>query len=279
MASTFRERQLPPAEVRRILRRAAEIAEADPETAAVERPLTQDELTRKAADLGLPASAVERAIEAPSAPEPSGDGPWLRPRTVLLEQEISGELPPERHEEVIDAIRAAAGSDGRTEVLGKTLTWSFSPQMKPLVTIRSKDGRTQVRVEQPLNGALVLTAFAVLGLLPTMMTGALAMDLSHSGRLATVVGAVTMVCALVASTLFAEKTVRRREALLHRVMERATLAVSAAVQASAPPVRARIAKAAVAGEAPSAAQNSASAEEAEAEAEAADAEVAKAEMG
>jgi hypothetical protein len=277
MASTFRERPLPPAEVRRILRRAAEIAETDPETGTVERALTQDELTRKAAELGLPASAVERAIAAPAALDSSSDGPWLSPRTVVLEHEISGELPPERHEEVIDAIRAAAGSDGRTEVLGKTLTWSISPQAKPLVTIRSKDGRTHVRVEQPLNGAFQLIAFSILGLFPSVMTGAIAMDASRSTTLAMAVGAVTMVCASIASTLFARRDVRRREALLHRVMERATLAVGAAVEAPAPPVRVRVAQTAGAAEESAQHQNSASAE-IEAEAEAADAEVAEAEM-
>jgi hypothetical protein len=276
MASTFRERPLPPAEVRRILRRAAEIAETDPETGTVERALTQDELTRKAAELGLPASAVERAIAAPAALDSSSDGPWLSPRMVVLEHEIAGELPSERHEEVIDAIRAAAGSDGRTEVLGKTLTWSIGPQAKPLVTIRSKDGRTLVRVEEPLRGAWQLTAFAVLGLFPSLVTGATAMDASRSVTLSMAVGAVTMVGVLIASTLLVRRNVRRREAFLHRVMERATLAVSSAVEAPGA-ARVRIAKTAGAAEESAQHQNSASAE-IEAEAEAAGAEAAEAEM-
>lgn len=271
MASTFRERQLPPAEVRRVLQRAAQLADADPDTAAVERPLTQDEIARRAAELGIPASAVQRAIAAPEAPEPAGDRPWLAPRTVVLEQEIPGELPSERHEEVVHAIRAAAGVDGRTEVLGKTLTWSVAPALKPLITIRSKDGRTHVRVEEPLNGALMLAAFSVTGLLASLMTGAAAMDLSRAAPVATVVGALTMVCALVASTFLVKRNVRRREAFLERMMERAALAVRSAVEPPPRAERARIAEGA--GGEPTPVENAASVESG-AEVEAAEAEAA-----
>src|SRR5262249_2457423 len=110
MASTFRERQLPPAEVRRILRRAAQIAETDPDTPAGGPCGPTHAPPGRAPGVGPPPGPGPRAIAAPEAPEPAGSRPWLAPRTVVLEQEISGELPPERHEDVIHAIRAAAGA-------------------------------------------------------------------------------------------------------------------------------------------------------------------------
>lgn len=273
MASTFRERRLPPAEVRRILRRAVEIAETDPETGTVERPLTEDELVRRAAELGLPESAVKRAIAAPGVPEPSGGRPWFSPRTVTLEHEIPGELPAERHEEIVEAIRAAAGTQGRTEVLGKTLTWSLGPTAVPLVTLRSRDGRTHVRVEERLNGAALLLSFSTLGIFPSLIAGAVTMDASRSGPLAWAVGAVTMVCAVLVCTLLATKSVRRREAVLERVMERTAAAVAAAVTRTTPETRARVAAAPERGAGSSAELDVA---QAEAEAEAAEIEAAAA---
>ena len=230
MASTFRERRFPPSEVRRILRSAARIAETDPGTGAVERPLTQDEITRWAAELGLPASAVSQAIGAPEAPEPAGAGPWLGARTVALEQVISGELPPERHEDVVTAIRSAAGVDGRTEVLGKTLSWSANPATKNVVTVRSKEGKTEVRVEEALNGTLLLSLLSIMGIFPALMGGAVAMDVSRSGPHALAAGAVFFLASLVAAAFWTRRTIRRREAFLHRLMERTTSAVFSAVE-------------------------------------------------
>ena len=64
MSDPFREQRIAPAEVRRILRRAAELAEADPETSAVEKPLTRVEIERSAEELGIPATAIARALES-----------------------------------------------------------------------------------------------------------------------------------------------------------------------------------------------------------------------
>src|SRR5258708_17831730 len=73
MADPFREQRIPPAEVRRVLRRAAELAESDPETPATEKSLTRVEIERSAEELGIPATAIARALEsnldASSAPQ------------------------------------------------------------------------------------------------------------------------------------------------------------------------------------------------------------------
>jgi hypothetical protein len=287
MTSTFRERRFAPSDVRRILRSAALLAETDPATAAVERTLTAGEIARIAADLGLPASAVERAIASPGAPEGAGDGPWLSPRTVSFEQDFSGELSVDRHEDIVEALRAATGVPGRVEVLGKTLIWSLTSASMPLVTLRVRDGRTVVRVEERLHGAAGLAAFASIALIPSLMAWGLAMDIGRSSVLAGAAAVVTMLCALVASTLFVRRNVRRREAFLRQVMERVTLAVGSAVQTaatpppatSAAPPRARIAAPPAAGGASPEGPNAHSAElEAAAELEVAEAEAAAGEV-
>lgn len=266
MPSAFRERRLPPTEVRRILRRAAEIAETDPETDAAERALTQDELERHGAELGLPASAIRRAVSAPLGPDPSGERPWLEPRDVLLEQEIAGEVSADRHEEIVEAIRAAVGVEGRTEVVGKTLSFYLPRAVAPLITIRSKDGATRVRVTERLNGAAALAGLSTFAALASLMGVGVGMDVMRSALAAGVIGAVVMLCGVFASSLVAARGIRRREAWLEHVMERAGAAVSAAAEPAvepAAPARVRVAEIGGAGE-----PAGATAEEREREAEA-----------
>src|SRR6185437_5437138 len=97
MADPFREQRYSAQEVRRILRRAAELAEGDPETPAAERALTREELTRTAGELGLPESAVARAAaqgegEPAAAPSAAPRSAFLgAPTRVVLTEEIDGE--------------------------------------------------------------------------------------------------------------------------------------------------------------------------------------------
>src|SRR6185437_7158056 len=96
MADPFREQRLSPSDVRRILRRASELADEDPETPSVERALTREELTRAAGDLGLPPSAVARAFE-----QGEGEGGAANdvprnaflgaPTRIVLTEEVVGE--------------------------------------------------------------------------------------------------------------------------------------------------------------------------------------------
>ena len=151
--SPFRERRFAPADVRRILRRAAEVAERDAATAAAERPLTQEEIERLGGELGLPRTAIRRAIAgdtstAGEAPEPFGGA-----RRIAFEDEIDGELPASRHDDVVDAIQAATGDVGRAQVVGRMVSWTPAPAMgsqprQLSVSVRSRDGKTRVRIEE-----------------------------------------------------------------------------------------------------------------------------------
>jgi hypothetical protein len=158
MADPFREPQLPPSEVRRILRRAAELAEHDPGTSGAERPMTRDELERVAGELGLPASSIARAFDpAGDNPGPArGKRPWFlgSPTRLVAEAEVAGEPSESQREDLIDDIRDAVGEAGMIESVGKSLTFRLTPgasKRRDLsVRLRSRDGRTRIVVEERL---------------------------------------------------------------------------------------------------------------------------------
>ncbi len=160
MADPFREQRLSPSDVRRILRRASELADEDPETPSVERALTREELTRAAGDLGLPPGAVARAFEQGEGEEGAAStvprNAFLgAPTRIVLSEEVLGEPSEDDCEDLVEAIREVVGETGAVETTGKTLTWRVDPvyrgQGRALsVRLRSRDGRTRVVVEERL---------------------------------------------------------------------------------------------------------------------------------
>jgi hypothetical protein len=163
MSDPFRTPRLPAREVRRVLRRAAELAEDDPDTGSVEKTMTQDELERAAGELGLPASAIARAIGAPGDRDAVPTSPRSfflgAPLRIFLEDELPGEPTDADREDLVDAIRITAGQTGSVESVGKTLVWKLSSGPRSArdfsVRIRSRNGRTRVVVEERLNSTAV----------------------------------------------------------------------------------------------------------------------------
>lgn len=162
MTSPFRDAPISPSEVRRILRRAAEIAERDPETAGAERAVTRSELERAAADLGLPASAIARAIDHDEGEEPSeAKGHWfLGGKTrIVLEREIAAEPSQREREDLLDEIREVTGDTGTVESVGNSLVWratmTRNAQQTFTIRMRFRDGRTRVVIEERLLGQAI----------------------------------------------------------------------------------------------------------------------------
>lgn len=239
MGSTFRERRLSPAEVRRVLRTAATLAETDPNNVGVERALSEDELVAAASQLGLSPEVVRRAIARPAASAPEKDGPWLRPRLVVHEEEIQGHVPEDRYEEVLDTIRKTMGVQGRVESVGKSISWAPGPALPVLISVKVRGNSTIVRVEEKLNGAAALGAFSTLAALPAFMIGGLAMDVSHSASMAWLLGLAVFLLTTFALGAFARRNVHKREALLWNLMEQTAAAVRNAVETPATAPRAR----------------------------------------
>src|SRR2546428_7317108 len=157
LSDPCREKRFSPAEVRRILRRAAELAEKDPETAAAEKSLTRGDLERAAADLGIPSTALSSALagDVPQGAQPTTSNAFLgAPTRILLEEEVEGEPSEEDREDLLEAIRVEIGEGGFLENVGKTFTWRLAPMMSRgsdlTVRLRSRNGRTRIVIEENL---------------------------------------------------------------------------------------------------------------------------------
>ncbi len=160
MADPFREQRLDPRAVRRILKKAAELADKDPNAASDGRALTREELERGAADLGLPASAVAEAMraddETADAPRPQEHNWFIgAPVRIVLDEEVPGEPTEEEREDILEEIHAVLGAGGTAERIGKTLVWNMSPGYRGRgrnlsVRIRSRNGKTRIVIEENL---------------------------------------------------------------------------------------------------------------------------------
>jgi hypothetical protein len=171
--SPFRDRRVPPDEVRRIVKRAAELAMVHADDGAGEA-LTDEELARRLHELGVPAEIARRAME-PDAPAQRAKAPDGSTR-VTREAELDGMIPPERHEEIAEAISDAMGMAGRVSVVGNKITWvPGGVLVEPCVTVRSKGGRTHVEyVETLANRGQLLVGFGTLAALSGTIAGGVA---------------------------------------------------------------------------------------------------------
>jgi hypothetical protein len=176
MPDPFREQRLRPDAVRRVLRRAADLAERDPATAGTERAMTHEEIQRAAGELGLPASAVTEAL-AHDEPEDRDEARPARkkhsaflgaPTRIIAETEIQGEPSESDLEDIVDDIRDVIGETGTIDKVGKTMVWRIERlyrqnQRDFAVRVRTRRGRTRIVVEERLTPA-ALGLFLGLGL-------------------------------------------------------------------------------------------------------------------
>ncbi|MRG91179.1 hypothetical protein [Polyangium spumosum] len=275
MTAPFRERRLSSAEVRKILRRALDLAERDAETEALASSMTEDELARHAAELGIPGTAIRGAVNerAPLEEKTEASNELLgAPLRTLLEEEIDGEIGADSHEDLVEAIQTVMGEAGQVQIVGKTVTWTPTvlPQAQPRqlsVTVRSRNGKTLVRVdERHSNLAAGLYfgigfGFGLGGGVPVAMSIALA---TKSGLPATLAGLACLVIGFLIPRLIFPYVVRRRTRKHRDLRDRLARVVRAAARAGAPRKRKRQRIAAAAAEAEAEAESEA---EAEAEAE------------
>lgn len=237
MADPFREARLEPAEVRRILRRASELADADGETAAVERPLARAEVEALAEQLGIPKTAIARAIEggddAASKKNDAPQGNWFigAPTRILFEADLAGEPSSEEREDLAEAIERGLGQSGGTaSEVGRTFTWRLVPSAgrgrDVTIRLRAKDGRTHLVVEERLT-QLATGLFVGIGVGAGVgaMGGYIALVAAFGiiGLLAPLVWIPLML--LLARTIYGA-VARKRERQLRKLLERLT-AISA----------------------------------------------------
>jgi len=157
----YRGRVFTPAEVRRILSRAAALEDAAaPEGREAGRSHAREEIERIAADAGISAGALQRALEeeGATAEAPSPGRPFSlagAPAHVAIERTVRGSLSASSHQDLARVMRHAVGLGEATHTEGRWV-WSSSTsggrRARALVE-SSADGRVTVRVEESLQSA------------------------------------------------------------------------------------------------------------------------------
>ncbi len=249
----FRERRIPPEEVQRIVKRAAELAtlEASVETAGL--ALTAFELEERLQHLGVPADVTRRAMEPPViASMPAPEGTFQVDRELV----VDGVVPPERFEAIAEAIAACMKSPGRVSAVGNKLTWTPAGlAIEPEVSVQVKDGQTRVRyLERLASRGQVTIGFGTLSAFAGMTAGtfgsfagvvlAKVMHVTAAEGAPVVLGASIALGVVAAVGAF----FGLKRHLVHRVEARSVFAenvlqnVAAVVRASIPepPARARV---------------------------------------
>jgi hypothetical protein len=240
--SPFRERRFAPAEVRRILRRALDLAERDPATTDAETPLTAHEIARFGEELGLPASAVHKAIKGHAEEGVAEDvePPQTKKQRIVLETEIEGEIDPAEFEEIVDSIASAMGDRGRVQVLGRTLSWTPSPAMgggqtRMLeISVRARRGKTRVRVDENLRQTY-LGLYVGLGV-GMGVGGAFGVGMpvglgSHNPMLGLLLSVAIFVTSFLVAHVAYDSVRRRRSRELEALHEKVVAAVEEATEA------------------------------------------------
>jgi hypothetical protein len=172
------------------------------------------------------------------------------PTTLRLERTIDGEISPDDYEPIVLEIQRAIGGIGAASTLGRTLQWTSAGggmrrrvgTRMVQVTITPKNGRTTIRIEEPVNH-VARALFAVsmggigMGMMPLVGAAGGAIGASIGGppvAIATAIG--TGVAFLGAAYTFArtmfKAIVSRRGETLQALMSR--LAEHVAVTAAKP---------------------------------------------
>jgi len=184
----YRDRMFPAAEVRRILRQAAELDEAAREPGASGRGHTLEEIERIAHDAGISEAALQRAVAGETAPVRAPGRTFLpvpSPAFAAVERTVRGELVAARHDELVTAMRSAVGVLGEARSSGDALHWSSAGtggRRVYAVVEPAAGGRVTVRAEEDLravrggifSGTLALTlllCFPLLALLARVPNG------------------------------------------------------------------------------------------------------------
>jgi len=155
----YRGRVFTPAEVRRILSRAAALEDAAaPEGREAGRGHAREEIERIAADAGISAGALQRALEEEVAPAAPPSRPFSlagAPANIAIERTVRGSLGAANDPDLARAMRHAVGLGESSHTAGRWV-WSSSTiggrRARALVE-SSADGRVAVRVEESLESA------------------------------------------------------------------------------------------------------------------------------
>jgi hypothetical protein len=179
----YRDRVFRPGDVRRILRRAAEIQdEGEGVGAEAGRPQTLDELTSTATDAGISDAALQRALAddgAKALATKSKGWSWTgAPGRVVVERNVNVALTKQSHAKLVKVMRKAMGEIGNAQAFGDSLSWSTLPRPSGAgrdihAIVEPGEQGTIVRIEESLTalrgalfgGVLAGVGFGMIGVI------------------------------------------------------------------------------------------------------------------
>jgi hypothetical protein len=226
-------------EVAQIIKRAAEL-QPDEIASASGSGLSLVELEQVAREAGLDPALIRRA--AGDLDERVSDGPPSRfigaPTRLCLERTLDGEIPAEEYEVLVREIQRVLGEIGNASMLGRSMQWtsaSTSGRRRPgtravQVIVTPRNGRTTIRIEEPMTHIASAMFIGVIGgtsgmmLLPVAALASAAIGAS-GGLLAAALGAAGTGVGLLggayllARTIFG-RVVAGRSRTLQSLMER-----------------------------------------------------------
>ncbi len=220
-------------QAREIIRYAAEQQAEHP---TEEGALSLGAIERIGAEVGLSPDRVRDAVAAlPSRTDkPRVPGGILgAPMRIDLERTISGELPVQEFEALLEEVRAVTGEVGRiNETLGNSLSWnslSFQNSLEGTgrlihVMVKPKDGATRIRITESAGAAPAVTVIGTVvggSALGAALVGAMSSVGGSPVLAATLFGASYGACYLASRTAF-RHFIKRRMRIMTDLMNRLT---------------------------------------------------------
>ncbi|MEO5814406.1 MAG: hypothetical protein ABIT20_03895 [Gemmatimonadaceae bacterium] len=170
-------------EVALIIKQASELQEANPGDSTSGMSLV--ELEQIARETGLDPALIRRAAaDLDTRVTDRTPSRFLgAPTTLRLERTIDGEISSDEYEAIVLEIQRAVGGMGSASTLGRSLQWTSAGTGRRRlsgrlvqVTVTPKNGRTTIRIEEPM-GQVARALFAAsmggigMGMMPLVSVG------------------------------------------------------------------------------------------------------------
>lgn len=225
-------------EVADIIKRASEMQQVE-STAESTTGMSLSELEQVAREAGLDPSLVRRAASdldtRVSDRKPSA---FIgAPTNLVLERTIDGEVPVDEYETIVLEIQRELGGVGQVSTLGRSLVWTMQgvdrrrvSTRTVQVTVTPRNGRTTIRMEEPLGqlaGGLFGGLMGGLGGGTSGIAMGIGMGVFHSAPIAVgLIGGMVTGSYFLARTIFG-RAVRGRGERMQRLMSRLAAHVAA----------------------------------------------------
>jgi len=220
-------------EVQQVLRRAAQLQQQDSRIPTDVRALSLTELEQIAADSGIDAEQIHRAIlELKGRRLRAGSVLLGAPAGVHLERVVNHESPSGGFELLVPEMNRALGTAGQVSTLGGTLTWSATNTSSgPVeITISRVEGGTRIALDASFGGLLGATFGGIGGGLGVGLGGPLAAaigQLTQSWAAAAATISLALGLALLLARLLYATIVRRRIRRLEQLIDQLSERLSA----------------------------------------------------